>query len=610
MKKIMMLDDSMINKIAAGEVVERPASVVKELVENSIDSGATRIRIETAGGGIDMIKVSDNGSAIPENDVHSAFMRHATSKIRNMNDLENVLTLGFRGEGLSSVAAVSQVEIITKPKEQLMAKRLEIHGGKIVSDSFTGAADGTSICVRNLFYNIPARRKFLKKPSTESGQISDIVTRIILAHPNISFEYIVNGATNINTKEGSNLQMAALAVYGIEIAKNMIEISEQAAGGIEINGLIGRPEISRGNRMYGSIFINGRYIKSKILERAIEEAYKNRLTVGKFPVYILNLKLEPNMIDVNVHPQKLEVRFGDESAVYNIFYNAVLNGLKNEILIPEVKISKEEPPSIPQDFNKEPRPKSTYSVNMNNMLSSLFAKDKDEPLAVNEALTVGDYNYYPKEPVNKDLDTEDSDTDKPKAFFDNCNIVGQFLATYWLVEQDEAVYLIDQHAAHERVVFERLIAEYRKSQVFSQKLIDPMIINLSDSERAVLADNEKLFLRFGYNIELMGANEYAIKSVPFILRGATDIALFMQTLDKLSENSGSVTNIFEEKIEAIAQIACKAAVKANDRLHPSEAKGLIEELLKLENPFNCPHGRPTIVKLTKYEIEKMFKRIQ
>jgi len=614
MNKIMMLDDLMINKIAAGEVVERPGSVVKELVENSIDSGATRIKIETMGGGIDMIKVSDNGSGISEGDVHSAFMRHATSKIRNMNDLENVLTLGFRGEGLSSIAAVSQVEIITKPKEQLMAKHLEIHGGKVISDSFIGAADGTSISVRNLFYNTPARRKFLKKPATESGQISDIVTRFALAHPSISFEYIVNGSPNINTKEDGGLQTAALAVYGIEIAKNMIEINEQIAGGIKISGLIGKPEISRGNRNYGSIFINGRYVRSKILEKAIEEAYKNRLTVGKFPVYILNLTLDPNMIDVNVHPQKLEVRFSDESSVYNAFYNGVLNGLRNEVLIPEVKMAKEEPLFTPvAEKISELPPKKAYSVNMDSVMSSLFGKNEDEQeaLAVNEAMTVKNYNYHSKdELIVESLSLESPVNDEPKPFFHNYSIIGQFLATYWLIEQDKEVYLVDQHAAHERVVYERLIREYQNSQIFSQKLIDPMIINLSDRETAVVADNEKLFSRFGYDIEPMGASEYAVKSVPFILRGATDITLFMQILDKLSEDLNPVTNIFEEKLEAIAQIACKAAVKANDRLHLSEARGLIQELLKLENPFNCPHGRPTIVKLTKYEIEKMFKRIQ
>ncbi|MCL2565624.1 MAG: DNA mismatch repair endonuclease MutL [Defluviitaleaceae bacterium] len=613
MNNIIILDDSLINKIAAGEVVERPGSVVKELVENSIDSGATRIKIETMGGGIDMIKVSDNGSGISEGDVYSAFMRHATSKIRNMNDLENVLTLGFRGEGLSSIAAVSQVEIITKPKEQLMAKRLEIHGGKIISDGFTGAIDGTSISVRNLFYNTPARRKFLKKPATESGQISDIVTRFALARPDISFEYIVNGSPNINTKEGGSLQTAALAVYGIEIAKNMIEIKEQAAGGIEISGLIGKPEISRGNRNYGSIFINGRYIKAKILEKSIEEGYKNRLTVGKFPVYILNLKLDPNMIDVNVHPQKLEVRFSDESAIYNIFYNGVFNGLRNEVLIPEVNIVKEEPLFIPSvEKTKDLSPKSTYTVNMDSVMGSLFGKNKDEqkPLAINEALTLKGYNYYDKEPVAESLNLESSISSKPTQFFHNYSIVGQFLATYWLIEQDDEVYLVDQHAAHERVVYERLINEYQNSQIFSQKLIDPMIINLSDGEAAIMADNEKLFSRFGYDIEHINANEYAVKSVPFILRGATDIALFMQILDKLSEDLNSVTNIFGEKLEAIAQVACKAAVKANDRIHITEARGLIAELLKLENPFNCPHGRPTIIKLTKYEIEKMFKRIQ
>ena len=626
MKKIMILDDSMINKIAAGEVIERPESVVKELVENSIDAGATRITIEIANGGIDMISISDNGSGIPEGDVLSAFMRHATSKIRNLDDLENVLTLGFRGEGLSSVAAVSQVEIITKPEDQQMAKRLEIHGGKLAGESFVGANNGTTITVRNLFYNTPARRKFLKKPATEAAGISDIVSRIVLARPDIGFKYIVNGTENINTAEGGNLQMAALSVYGREVAKNLIEVHENVEG-IEISGLLGKPEVSRGKRSYGNIFINGRYIKSQILERAIEEAYRNRLTVGKFPLYILNLTIDPTVVDVNVHPQKLEVRFSDERRIYNAFYNAASNALRREVLIPEVEAGEHFQKPKPEIIQHEKidwvqdnlravseerahQTRSAYSVNMDSVISSLFGtadnnNDEDAPLTVNESVIAESYNYYEQEaPVISESDSTD------KAFFDNYNIVGQFLTTYWLIEHDDDVYLIDQHAAHERVVFERLLKEYRDSYIASQSLVDPMIVNLSDKEAVVISDNKRLFSRFGYNIEHMGVNEYAIKSVPFIMGEATNITLFMQILDKLSENVDSVSNIFDEKLEKVASIACKAAVKANDRIHVKEALALIEELLKLENPFNCPHGRPTMVKLTKTEIEKMFKRIQ
>jgi len=645
MKKIQLLDDNMINKIAAGEVVERPVSVVKELVENSIDAGATRIIIEIENGGIDMIRISDNGSGIPESDVLSAFMRHATSKIRNMDDLENVLTLGFRGEGLSSVAAVSQVEIITKPKEQEMAKILAIHGGKVINESFVGATEGTSLTIRNLFYNTPARRKFLKKPGTEAAQISDMVSRIILARPDISFKYIVNSIETINTAEGGNLQSAVLSVYGRDVAKSLIGVNELVEG-IEISGFLGKPEISRGKRTYGNIFINGRYIKSQLLERAIEEAYKNRLTVGKFPVYILNLKIDPTIVDVNVHPQKLEIRFSDERLIYNAFYNAAFDALKREVLIPEVKteehfqspvssVFQSEKQDWVQDnirtFDKE-REEATqkphHAINMNSVMNSLFNKAEDvhknAPLSVNETVISESYNYYENiEPQKVDCSVKEqkSKEQKPiekgntnitndKAFFNSYNIVGQFLATYWLIEQDEEIYLIDQHAGHERVVFERLLNQYRDSYVASQTLVDPMIVNLSDKESVVIDENSRLFSRFGYNIEHMGINEYAIKSVPFIFGEATNISLFMQILDKLSEHAESVTSIFDEKLRSIATIACKAAVKANDRIHINEARKLIEELLTLENPFNCPHGRPTIVKLTKTEIEKMFKRIQ
>jgi len=635
MKKILLLDDLMINKIAAGEVVERPGSVVKELVENSIDGGATRIAIEIEGGGIDMVRVSDNGSGIPEGDVRSAFLRHATSKIRNMNDLEKVLTLGFRGEGLSSIAAVSQVEIITKTNEALMAKHLEIHGGKVVSDSFIGANRGTTVIMRNLFYNTPARRKFLKKPSTESGQISDIVQRIVLARPDIGFTYIVNGSQSIITAANGSLQTAALAVYGREVARNLIEISE-AYLGLEISGLIGKPEVSRGNRSYGNIFINGRFIRSRVLESAIEDAYKGRLTVGKFPVYILNLKLDPSSVDVNVHPQKLEVRFSDENTVYKAFYSAVSNGLRSEILIPEVKAAKENIQTAPaktadyllkEPVSKHEVSKSTYSVNMGNLISSLYDDKGSDRLEVKETEVPQSYNYYELNPEGyvedkspssrgfepayqeENLSTDTLITDKLKPFFSNYSIVGQFLATYWLIEQGGVIYLIDQHAAHERVLFEKLLRDYKDSAIISQQLVDPMIITLSDSEAVTVSDNESLFSRFGYDIEQTEANTYAIRAVPFILRGATSSSLFIQILDKLSENVNTVSDIFEEQLEAIANVACKAAVKANDSLHVSEAKGLIEELLKMENPFNCPHGRPVIVKLTKYEIEKMFKRI-
>ena len=629
MKKIIMLDDAMINKIAAGEVVDRPGSVVKELVENAIDSGATRIVIETAGGGIDMIRISDNGFGIAEDDVCSAFTRHATSKIRNMDDLENVLTLGFRGEGLSSIAAVSQVELITKTAAAAVAKQVEIHGGKVVSESHIGANQGTTVIMRNLFYNTPARRKFLKKPASESAHISDIVQRIVLARPNISFTYIVNGSQNIITADDGNLQTAALAVYGREIAANLFPISESVLG-LEISGLIGKPEISRGNRSYGSIFVNGRYVKSKVLETAIGEAYKNRLTVGKFPVYMLNLNLDPAKVDVNVHPQKLEVRFYDESYIYKALSEAVAKGLKNEILIPGVKIKpvaeydKQEeiessqttilskPDNSPDYKEKD----SAYSVNMASVISALYGSQNDGLLFVKEAAAVkSSYNYYENNPSDVDL----SESEAPgvnkvanlnrELFFSNYNIIGQFLSTYWLVEQGDTIFMIDQHAAHERVLFEKLLREYKESKTISQKLIDPIIIKLSDKEAAILKDNEEMFLRFGYEIEPVIANEYAIKTLPFILRGATDISLFMQILDKLSDNENSVSDIYEERLEAIANVSCKAAVKANDRLHRAEAKGLIEELLKLDNPFSCPHGRPTIVKLTKYEIEKMFKRI-
>ena len=617
MNRIMVLEDSIINQIAAGEVVERPGSVVKELLENSIDSGATQIIVEIKDGGIGMIRITDNGAGIPEDDVLSAFMRHATSKIRDMNDLESVLTLGFRGEALSSISSVSQLEMVTKPKEQLMAKRVELHGGRLAEESMIGAADGTTIVMRNLFYNTPARLKFLKKAGTESGHVSDIVNKIILGHPEIAFKYIVNNSEIINTNGSGNLKTAVLAVYGKEIAKNLIEV-EAEHDGIRISGFIGKPETFRGNRSYGNIFINGRYIKSRIIEQAVEEAYKTKLLVGKFPVYILNLHLDPTLIDVNVHPQKMEVRFSDESLIYNAFCKAVESALKDAVLIPEIAVVKDNPFSeaaykideekpIRIEPSQENRP--NYSVNMGNVMSSLFNKNEESEESagfVSEALNNAQYEYV----VESNIEERPVSEPAVNAFFNNYRIVGQFFNTYWIVEQDGAVYLIDQHAAHERVIFEKLINAYKNRELISQRLLEPVIFNFSERETEVLRDNKELFESFGFELEAFGENEFALKSVPFIIRGATDISFFTELMDKLSENSDSVTDIIDEKIDAIAMISCKAAVKGNDRLYYIEANNLIKELLKLENPFTCPHGRPTIIKLTKYEIEKMFKRIQ
>jgi len=616
MNRIMVLEDSMINKIAAGEVVERPGSVVKELLENSIDSGATQIIVEIKDGGIGMIRITDNGAGIPEEDVLSAFMRHATSKIRNMDDLENVLTLGFRGEALSSISSVSQLEMVTKPKAQLMAKRIELHGGKLMEESMIGAADGTTIVMRNLFYNTPARLKFLKKAGTESGHVSEIVNKIILGHPEIAFKYIVNNSEIINTNGSGNLKTAILAVYGKDVAKNLIEV-EADFDGIKISGFIGKPETFRGNRNYGNIFINGRYIRSRIIEQAVEEAYKTKLMVGKFPVYILNLNLDPTLIDVNVHPQKMEVRFSDESIMYNAFYKAVESALKEHVLIPEIAVVKDNPfseaayeiddetPVKLSNFEQKPN----YSFDMGNVMSSLFKKDSEDTNNdgfISEAKSIEQYEYV----VEKMAEKLPESIPAANAFFNNYRIVGQFFNTYWIVEQDNCLYLIDQHAAHERVLFEKLINSYKNKVIISQRLIEPVIFNFSDREAEVLKDNKELFESFGFELDFFGENEYALKSVPFIIRGATDISFFTDMLDKLADNSNVVTDVIDEKIDAIASISCKAAVKGNDKLYYIEANNLIKELLKLENPFTCPHGRPTIIKLTKYEIEKIFKRIQ
>ncbi|MDR2903546.1 MAG: DNA mismatch repair endonuclease MutL [Clostridiales bacterium] len=603
MPDIRVLDNQIINKIAAGEVVERPSSVVKELAENAIDAGAKAITVEIKDGGTTLVRVTDNGCGIKKEDVRQAFLRHATSKIEDIDDLLTLITLGFRGEALSSIASVSQVEMVTKTAGDVTGTRIEIHGGEILSEQEIGCADGTSFMMRNLFFNTHARKKFLKKTAAESAYVSDIINKLALGHPEIAFKYINNDSPLIKTDGNGDLKTAILNIYGKDAAKNLIPV-DYDADGYRVTGFIGKPEISRANRSYENFFINGRYIKSALLNAAVEEGFKTRLMTGKFPLFVLNLNLVPAEVDVNVHPTKLEVRFSREDEIYQVVLKAVDRAFQHQVLIPAVQVS-------------EQKTKPTFSG---------VAETKPyQPETRQPAITVPSFNETrtPYTIVTDDAPAEKSEIppqppaaekQKPEEpaftpFFRHYKMIGQLFNTYWLIEQETDLYLIDQHAAHEKILFEELVSKLKAETVVSQRLVSPQAIRLDEQACQTIRGNGALLTALGFEIEPFGDYTYALRAVPNIFNKPADTAFFIEIIDRLSAIDGSIDTVYDMKLNAIATISCKAAVKANDRLSYIEAKTLIERILKLENPFHCPHGRPTIVKITKTEIEKMFKRL-
>ncbi len=605
---ITVLDNSLINKIAAGEVVERPASIVKELVENSIDANAKSITVEIKEGGISYIRVTDNGSGIPRESVKTAFLRHATSKISNEDDLINILTLGFRGEALSSIAAVSQVEMITKTHEDLAAKRLEIHGEEIVSEQEIGAVSGTSIIVRNIFFNVPARRKFLKKPSSESAYISEMMNRFALANPKIAFKFINSNSIMFETNGNGDLKPVILEIFGKDTAKSLIDLNYQK-GYFKLNGFIGKPEISRSNRKYQNIFLNGRFIKNEIISSAAEEAFKTKLTIGKFPFFVININMPPDKVDVNVHPTKLEVRFEDEQLIYDTVFETVKNALNGEILIPDKKIE------IAKKEIKKENAAEQIEINTN---AEYNLKEPTVPYLVDIEEIISENTIF-EDFVNEEIPKEKSirenipsveEIKSRDLFFKDYKIVGQLFNTYWIIEQNDEIFYIDQHAAHERILYEKLINRLKNEKIDGQRLIQPIVFNISPTEINIINENSQILFDFGFDVEEFSLNSVAIRSIPYIFEKPEKANFFLDILDMLAKISSSKENIYDMKINNIAMISCKAAVKANNRLDFIEAKEIIRELLKLEEPFTCPHGRPTIIKISKYELEKQFKRIQ
>ncbi|MEE0810422.1 DNA mismatch repair endonuclease MutL [Blautia sp.] len=630
MRKIAVLDQNTIDKIAAGEVVERPASVVKELVENAVDAGSTAITVEIKDGGISFIRVTDNGGGIPKEQVPLAFLRHATSKIERVEDLLQISSLGFRGEALSSISAVSQMEVITKTQEALTGVRYIIEGGQEKALEEIGAPCGTTMLVRNLFYNTPARGKFLKTAMTEAGYVSSYMEQLALSHQDISFKYMVNGQTRLHTSGNSNLKDVIYGIYGRDITRELVPIQFEAPG-IEISGFIGKPVIARGNRNFENYYINGRYVKSKLLMKAIEEAYKPYMMQHKYPFVCLHYTIDGEAIDVNVHPTKMEVRFQNQSAVYNATYDAIQEVLAGKELIPEVELEKKE-----KDLKKQkitaPEPFETvYKQQQSVKQSASYVKEEPpayvpkpvglRPATGNSAAPqVSSTDSAAKSMVQSEIKeqrTMPEESPKQMELFEDVllspkarlrhRIIGQLFDTYWLVEYDDKFYIIDQHAAHEKVLYEKLLKEYANKEVLSQMISPAQVISLNLQEDALMKANMEAFREFGFEISEFGGREYSIHAVPVDLYGSSVQEFFVEILDSLeNEHTKQPLELITGKL---ATAACKAAVKGNNTLSLKEADQLIEQLLGLENPYHCPHGRPTIVSMTKYELEKKFKRI-
>jgi len=599
---IKLLDKNLINKIAAGEVVERPSSVVKELVENSIDAKSTAITVEIKDGGTKLIRITDNGSGIPEGEVEIAFKRHATSKISEEKDLNSIFSLGFRGEALASISAVTQLEMMTKTQNEMIGTRIEIHGGEIKTKEEVGVPNGTTLIMKNLFYNTPARLEFLKSTSSEAAAISEIMDKLAMTHPEIAFKYINNGKVILHTNGNNNLKNVIYNIYGKEISGKLIPI-EFETDIIKCRGFIGKPEVNRASRKYENIFINGRYIKSDLISRAVEDAYKTFIIINKFPFFTLHFDIDPSIVDVNVHPTKMEVRFSSEADIYETLKKQVYDALSKEILIPEVKLIKD------IDFNKVAS-KNKYEYKEAFEVKNTF-EDKKESFTIDkkEEVKKDDVTYFekPKKEVVQEIIQETFETETKKKVIDY-KIIGQMFDTYWIVEQDSKMYIIDQHAAHEKVMYEKIIKQFKKQKIASQTLVTPVTVELSNDEMIVLKENINIFRSFGFDVEEFGTNTYIIREIPIMFNKPANGVFFMEILDEIM--SGSIKNIYDTKEDAIATISCKAAVKGNDRLSHIESRNLIEELFKLDNPYTCPHGRPTIISMTKYEVEKKFKRIQ
>lgn len=680
MGTIEVLDKNTIDQIAAGEVVERPASIVKELVENAIDAGATAVTVEIKEGGISFIRITDNGSGIRKDQVRLAFLRHATSKIRTVEDLVQIGSLGFRGEALSSIAAVAQVELITKTAEDLTGVRYVIEGGEEKSYEEIGAPNGTTFLIRNLFFNTPARAKFLKTPMTEGNAISTCVEQMALSNPQISFKYMQNGQTKLHTSGSQNLKELVYHIYGRDVSRELIEINSSSEL-MEIHGFLAKPTVSRGNRNFENYYVNGRYVKSKLLAKAIEDGYHGFMMQHKYPFTLLYITMDGTRVDVNVHPAKMELRFSNQEEIYDQLLTAIKEGLMQRERIPQVTLGKDESNkkaekvlipknTVPEPFEQQRRLSGAGGFNSDSAnLKNTPEKQEDGQIDKN-LYTTGSLPIYPPDyrkvsavplapgrgekaakvgnpPVNPDIVREigekayNSVKEEPTPLtdpvmqpeshpevlptpekeeqlelFDNRmlskdarishKIVGQIFDTYWLVQYEDSLYIIDQHAAHEKVLYERMMKDYKNKEIISQYLSPPLIVTLQNQEAELLQKYHEIFESFGFEIEPFGGKEYQISAIPNNLYGVASSELFIEILDHLEDTGSKTLDMITEKL---ASMSCKAAVKGNHKLSGAEVEALIDELLTLENPYNCPHGRPTIISMSRYELEKKFKRI-
>lgn len=617
MPNIAILNQETIDKIAAGEVVERPCSVVKELVENAIDAGSTAITVEIKEGGISFIRITDNGCGIERDQVAVAFYRHSTSKIRSAEDLLTVKSLGFRGEALSSISAVARVELITKTYDELTGTRYVIEGSKELSNEEIGAPDGTTFIVKDLFYNVPARRKFLKTAQTEGSYISDMVEKLALSHPDISFKFINNNQTKLHTSGNGNRKDIIYHIFGREISSSLLEVKHECEY-FKVEGFIGKPVITRGNRNYENYFINGRYVKSNILSRAIEEAYKSFLMQHQYPFTVLYFTFFSEL-DVNVHPTKMELRFDNNNEIYVELCDTIYAILSHKEMIPEVPVDSTPAPKkivheykepIPEPFEKrrinEVRAAESRSVYGQSVTSTVKNYSATEPAAKAPETSTA------YEPAHVVTGTQQTLGDYDKVFLTESakkqfSIIGQLFKTYWLIEFEDKLYIIDQHAAHEKVLYEKTMARLANKDFTSQRISPPIVMTLDAMECEMLEKYRPQIEQFGYEVEHFGGKEYMISAIPDNLFNIDMKDLFIEMLDDFSNATGRQTpDIITEKV---ASMSCKTAVKGNDKLTLPEINKLIDELLSLDNPYNCPHGRPTIISMSKYEIEKKFKRI-
>ncbi|MCC8029961.1 MAG: DNA mismatch repair endonuclease MutL [Lachnospiraceae bacterium] len=676
MPQIQVLDEQTIDKIAAGEVVERPSSVVKELAENAIDAGSTAVTVEIRDGGTALIRITDNGCGIEKEQIPVAFYRHSTSKIRSVEDLTGISSLGFRGEALSSIAAVSQVEVITKTPDSFTGIRYLIEGGKEILLEEIGAPNGTTFLVKNIFYNTPARRKFLKTPQTEAGYINDMMERIALSHPDISFKFINNGQIRLHTSGNGKLKDTIYHIYGRDIASHLLKVQAEFEE-FSVSGYIGKPVICRGNRNFESYFINGRYIKSSLIAKAIEDGYRGFLMQHKYPFGVLSIRLNGELVDVNVHPNKMELRFSDGEQLYSRIADLIHTTLQREELIDDVAVKADRRPpkkrsydrgEIPEPFEKNRLGKLREAVMHDSPYEPKYERTAGQTIPARDAETrrkpdTGrdsisglrrepdrgqDFADGPRREPDREQGFSDDmkrepgsrnqlresvvfgeklwkqipENAKQTSLSDYINedtrllsaearpqhrIIGQLFGTYWLVEYEERFYMIDQHAAHEKILFEQMMKNYREKEFTSQMISPPILLSLTMQEENLLKKYRADFEKLGFVIDSFGGKEYTVSALPGNLYGLDGQSLLLELIDGLGGVSGKDTP--DMVVEKIASMSCKAAVKGSHTLSPAEAEQMIGDLLKLENPYFCPHGRPVIISMTKHEIEKKFKRI-